>query len=137
MGHRVAHGGESFKDSALVTDETLAEIERLAELAPLHNPVNALGIAVFRQLLPKTPAVAVFDTAFHQTLDEPSFIYPLPPGVTTQSWVFVAMVFMVPATNTLAHSLLKNWVYHSAPCALFVVIWATAAASAPSKADNR
>ncbi|CDL36530.1 Propionate kinase, propanediol utilization [Citrobacter freundii] len=66
VGHRVAHGGESFKDSALVTDETLAEIERLAELAPLHNPVNALGIAVFRQLLPKTPAVAVFDTAFHQ-----------------------------------------------------------------------
>lgn len=76
VGHRVAHGGESFKDSVLVTDESLAEIERLAELAPLHNPVNALGIAVFRQLLPATPAVAVFDTAFHQTLDEPSFIYP-------------------------------------------------------------
>lgn len=78
VGHRVAHGGESFKDSVLVTDESLAEIERLAELAPLHNPVNALGIAVFRQQLPATPAVAVFDTAFHQTLDEPSFIYPLP-----------------------------------------------------------
>ncbi len=78
VGHRVAHGGESFKDSALVNDETLAEIERLAELAPLHNPVNALGIAVFRQLLPEAPAVAVFDTAFHQTLAEPSFIYPLP-----------------------------------------------------------
>lgn len=78
VGHRVAHGGESFKDSVLVTDESLAEIERLAELAPLHNPVNALGIVVFRQLLPATPAVAVFDTAFHQTLDEPSFIYPLP-----------------------------------------------------------
>lgn len=78
VGHRVAHGGESFKDSALVTHETLAEIERLAELAPLHNPVNALGIAVFRQLLPNAPAVAVFDTAFHQTLEEPAFIYPLP-----------------------------------------------------------
>lgn len=78
VGHRVAHGGESFKDSALVNDETLAEIERLAELAPLHNPVNALGIAVFRQLLPEAPAVAVFDTAFHQTLTEPSFVYPLP-----------------------------------------------------------
>ena len=78
VGHRVAHGGESFKDSALVNDETLAEIERLAELAPLHNPVNALGIAVFRQLLPEAPAVAVFDTAFHQTLTEPAFIYPLP-----------------------------------------------------------
>lgn len=70
VGHRVAHGGERFKDSTPVTDESLAEIERLAELAPLHNPVNALGIKVFRQLLPDTPSVAVFDTAFHQTLDE-------------------------------------------------------------------
>lgn len=78
VGHRVAHGGERFKDSTPVTDETLAEIERLAELAPLHNPVNALGIKVFRQLLPDAPSVAVFDTAFHQTLDERAFIYPLP-----------------------------------------------------------
>ncbi|ALR77224.1 acetate/propionate family kinase [[Enterobacter] lignolyticus] len=78
VGHRVAHGGEIFKDSVHVTDETLAEIERLAELAPLHNPVNALGISVFRQLLPDAPAVAVFDTAFHQTLEEPAYIYPLP-----------------------------------------------------------
>ncbi|POT59560.1 acetate kinase [Citrobacter amalonaticus] len=78
VGHRVAHGGETFKDSVRVTDETLAEIERLAELAPLHNPVNALGINVFRQLLPDAPAVAVFDTSFHQTLDESAYIYPLP-----------------------------------------------------------
>ncbi|HFZ8992996.1 TPA: acetate/propionate family kinase [Citrobacter freundii] len=78
VGHRVAHGGEFFKDSALVTDKTLAQIEQLAELAPLHNPVNALGINVFRQLLPSAPAVAVFDTAFHQTLQEAAFIYPLP-----------------------------------------------------------
>ena len=78
VGHRVAHGGEFFKDSARVTDETLAQIERLAELAPLHNPVNSLGIHIFRQLLPSTPSVAVFDTAFHQTLDESAYIYPLP-----------------------------------------------------------
>ncbi|MEF3089381.1 acetate/propionate family kinase [Raoultella scottii] len=78
IGHRVAHGGEHFKDSALITEGSLAEIERLAELAPLHNPVNALGINVFRQLLPTTPAVAVFDTAFHQTLDERAYLYPLP-----------------------------------------------------------
>lgn len=78
LGHRVAHGGESFKDSALITDETLAQIEHLAELAPLHNPVNVIGIKVFRQLLPNTPSVAVFDTAFHQTLDEPAYVYPLP-----------------------------------------------------------
>lgn len=78
VGHRVAHGGESFKDSVRVTDESLAEIERLAELAPLHNPVNLLGINVFRQLLPDVPSVAVFDTAFHQTLEETAYIYPLP-----------------------------------------------------------
>lgn len=78
VGHRVAHGGETFKDSVRVTDETLAEIERLAELAPLHNPVNVLGINVFRQLLPSAPAVAVFDTAFHQTLEAPAYLYPLP-----------------------------------------------------------
>lgn len=77
-GHRVAHGGESFKDSVLVTEETLAEIERLSELAPLHNPVNLSGINIFRHLLPGVPAVAVFDTAFHQTLEEASYIYPLP-----------------------------------------------------------
>ena len=55
VGHRVAHGGESFKDSVRVTDESLAEIERLAELAPLHNPVNLLGNNVFRQLLHDVP----------------------------------------------------------------------------------
>lgn len=78
VGHRVAHGGETFKDSVLITDAALAEIERLAELAPLHNPVNAAGIRIFRAVLPHTPAVAVFDTAFHQTLDQGAFIYPLP-----------------------------------------------------------
>lgn len=78
IGHRVAHGGETFKDSALITDDALAEIERLAELAPLHNPVNAAGIRIFRQALPHAPAVAVFDTSFHQTLEQSAFIYPLP-----------------------------------------------------------
>nr|WP_318381108.1 acetate/propionate family kinase [uncultured Enterobacter sp.] len=78
VGHRVAHGGETFKDSALITDETLAEIERLSELAPLHNPVNAVGIRLFREALPHAPAVAVFDTSFHQTLDESAYLYALP-----------------------------------------------------------
>ena len=78
VGHRVAHGGETFKDSALITDEALAEIERLAELAPLHNPVNAAGIRIFRQALPHAPAVAVFDTSFHQTLEPNAYVYPLP-----------------------------------------------------------
>jgi len=78
IGHRVVHGGEAFNDSALITDEVLAKIEELSELAPLHNPANATGIKAFRQVLPNVPAVAVFDTAFHQTMPESSFLYSLP-----------------------------------------------------------
>ena len=140
VGHRVAHGGES----ALVTDETLAEIERLAELAPLHNPVNALGIAVFRQLLPKTPAVAVFDTAFHQTLDEPSFIYPLPwryyaeLGIRRYGFHGTSHKYVSSQlAEKLGVPLSALRVVCSMNILLLVVIWATAAASAPSKADNR
>jgi len=78
IGHRVVHGGETFNDSALITDEVLAKIEELSELAPLHNPANATGIKAFKQVLPNVPAVAVFDTAFHQTMPESSFLYSLP-----------------------------------------------------------
>src|SRR3954447_26233308 len=66
IGHRVVHGGETFNDSALITDEVLAKIDELSELAPLHNPANLTGIKAFQQVLPNVPAVAVFDTAFHQ-----------------------------------------------------------------------
>jgi acetate kinase len=78
IGHRVVHGGEKFSDSALITDETLKEIEELSELAPLHNPANIVGIKAFQEILPNVPAVAVFDTAFHQTMPEQSFLYSLP-----------------------------------------------------------
>ncbi|WP_121611429.1 acetate kinase [Mesobacillus foraminis] len=78
VGHRVVHGGEEFDDSVLITDEVLAKIEKLAELAPLHNPANLTGIRAFQQVLPNVPAVAVFDTAFHQTMPENSFLYSLP-----------------------------------------------------------
>ncbi|PLS02540.1 acetate kinase [Neobacillus cucumis] len=78
IGHRVVHGGEAFSDSALITEEVLAKIEELSELAPLHNPANATGIKAFKQVLPNVPAVAVFDTAFHQTMPESSFLYSLP-----------------------------------------------------------
>lgn len=78
IGHRVVHGGEAFNDSALITDEVLAQIEALSELAPLHNPANATGIKAFKQVLPDVPAIAVFDTAFHQTMPESSFLYSLP-----------------------------------------------------------
>jgi acetate kinase len=78
IGHRVVHGGETFTDSALITDEVLAKIDELSELAPLHNPANVTGIKAFKQVLPNVLAVAVFDTAFHQTMPESSFLYSLP-----------------------------------------------------------
>lgn len=78
IGHRVVHGGEEFNDSVLITDEVLSKIEVLSELAPLHNPANITGIRAFQQVLPNVPAVAVFDTAFHQTMPESSFLYSLP-----------------------------------------------------------
>ncbi|ANB56346.1 acetate kinase [Anoxybacillus sp. B2M1] len=78
IGHRIVHGGEKFSDSVLITDEVLKEIEELSELAPLHNPANIIGVKAFKEILPNVPAVAVFDTAFHQTMPEQSFLYSLP-----------------------------------------------------------
>ncbi|KML42799.1 MULTISPECIES: acetate kinase [Bacillaceae] len=78
IGHRVVHGGEAFNDSVVITDDVLAKIDELSELAPLHNPANITGIKAFQQVLPNVPAVAVFDTAFHQTMPESSFLYSLP-----------------------------------------------------------
>lgn len=78
IGHRVVHGGEKFADSVLITDEVLADIEALSDLAPLHNPANIVGIKAFQEVLPNVPAVAVFDTAFHQTMPESAFLYSLP-----------------------------------------------------------
>jgi acetate kinase len=78
MGHRVVHGGEEFNDSVLITDEVIKKLEELSELAPLHNPANITGIKAFQSVLPNVPAVAVFDTAFHQTMPESSYLYSLP-----------------------------------------------------------
>ncbi|ALC89672.1 acetate kinase [Bacillus sp. FJAT-18017] len=78
IGHRVVHGGETFTDSVLITEQVLNKIEELSELAPLHNPANLTGIRAFQQVLPNVPAVAVFDTAFHQTMPESSYLYSLP-----------------------------------------------------------
>jgi acetate kinase len=78
IGHRVVHGGELFNESVLITDEVIEKIENLSDLAPLHNPANLTGIKAFRNVLPNVPAVAVFDTAFHQSMPESSFLYSLP-----------------------------------------------------------
>ncbi|KUP05488.1 acetate kinase [Bacillus coahuilensis m2-6] len=78
VGHRVVHGGEIFSDSAIITEDVLAKIEELSDLAPLHNPANITGIRAFQAALPHVEAVAVFDTAFHQSMPESSYLYSLP-----------------------------------------------------------
>ncbi|MED1203194.1 acetate kinase [Heyndrickxia acidicola] len=78
VGHRVVHGGELFRDSVVVTEKVVKQIEGLSDLAPLHNPANLTGIIAFQKALPEVPEVAVFDTAFHQTMPENSFLYSLP-----------------------------------------------------------
>lgn len=78
VGHRVVHGGEKFSQPAIIDDTALGTIEELIPLAPLHNPANVTGIKVMRELLPDVPQVAVFDTAFHQTMPARAFHYALP-----------------------------------------------------------
>ncbi len=78
VGHRVAHGGEFFQESAFIDDEALANIEKCAELAPLHNPANIKGIKAMSDLLPGIKQVAVFDTAFHQTMPDYAYMYAIP-----------------------------------------------------------
>ncbi|SDM24702.1 acetate kinase [Catalinimonas alkaloidigena] len=78
VGHRVVHGGERFSEATVVTEEVKQEIERLASLAPLHNPPNLLGIRVAEQIFPRAQQVVVFDTAFHQTMPERAFRYAIP-----------------------------------------------------------
>lgn len=78
VGHRVAHGGDFFAESALVNDEVIAKIEELVELAPLHNPANLKGVYAVRELCPNIPQVVCFDTSFHQSMPPRSYIYGLP-----------------------------------------------------------
>jgi acetate kinase len=78
VGHRVVHGGEYFSESVIIDDEVIARIEECVPLAPLHNPPSLTGIAACKQLIPGALQVAVFDTAFHQTLPPKAFMYPLP-----------------------------------------------------------
>lgn len=78
VGHRVVHGGEKFAKSVVITDEVIAAIKDCNDLAPLHNPANLIGIDACRQALPNVPMVAVFDTAFHQTMPEKAYLYGLP-----------------------------------------------------------
>ena len=78
VGHRVVHGGEKFASSAIITEEMKKAVEECNELAPLHNPANLIGIAACEKLMPGTPMVGVFDTAFHQTMPQKAYMYGLP-----------------------------------------------------------
>jgi acetate kinase len=78
VGHRVVHGGEKFNSSVLITDEVIQKITECIDLAPLHNPPNLNGISAVKELMPHVPQVAVFDTAFHQTMPDYAYLYGLP-----------------------------------------------------------
>ncbi len=78
VGHRVVHGGEKFASSTILTAEVLEAIEECNDLAPLHNPANLIGINACKELMPNTPMVGVFDTAFHQTMPKKAYLYGLP-----------------------------------------------------------
>ena len=78
VGHRVAHGGANYKESVMVTPKVAEEVLKLGDLAPLHNPANYLGIKAFQEVLPKTPMAVVFDTAFHQTMEQENYLYAIP-----------------------------------------------------------
>ena len=78
VGHRIVHGGEKFTTSVVINDEVIEAIKEVSDLAPLHNPANLIGVDACKALMPNTPMVAVFDTAFHQTMPEKAYMYALP-----------------------------------------------------------
>lgn len=78
VGHRIVHGGSKYSTSVLVDDKVISDINDCKDFAPLHNPAHILGINAFREILPEVPMSVVFDTAFHQSMDEISYLYPVP-----------------------------------------------------------
>ena len=78
VGHRLVHGGEKFSSSVIITDEVVKQVEECSSLAPLHNPAGILGIEACKRLMPNTPMVGVFDTAFHQTMPKVAYTYAVP-----------------------------------------------------------
>lgn len=78
IGHRLVHGADKYNKSVIITDEVVEDLKNFSELAPLHNPANILGIEAVKDVLPNIPMVGVFDTAFHQTMDKATYMYPVP-----------------------------------------------------------
>jgi len=99
VGHRVVHGGEAFSASVVINDEVLAEIDKNSRLAPLHNPANLIGIEAAQAAFPDVPHVAVFDTAFHQTMPAHAYTYSIPYSLYEEQGVRRYGFFMEPAIN--------------------------------------
>ncbi len=78
VGHRLVHGGDKYNKSVIINEEVIKTVEDLSSLAPLHNPANIVGVKAFQEAMPNTPMVGVFDTAFHQTMEEKEYLYPVP-----------------------------------------------------------
>ena len=78
IGHRVVSGGEKYKDSVLVTEQVIEDIESMRDFAPIHNPQSAKVMRAFKEVLPNTPMAAIFDTTFHQTMEKEDYLYPVP-----------------------------------------------------------
>lgn len=87
VGHRVVHGGEKYSESVIIDDEVMKDLVEFSVLAPLHNPPNIIGINACRELMPSVPMVAVFDTAFHQTMPEKAFLYGLPYELYKENYI--------------------------------------------------
>lgn len=78
VGHRLVHGKDKYSQSVIITDEVVHDLDEFKDFAPLHNPANILGIQAFKEVLPEVPMVGVFDTAFHQTMEKETYLYPVP-----------------------------------------------------------
>ena len=78
VGHRLVHGGDKYNKSVLIDDDVIKTVEELSSSAPLHNPANIVGVKAFKEAMPNTPMVGVFDTAFHQTMEKKEYLYPVP-----------------------------------------------------------
>ena len=114
VGHRIVHGGEKFCESVIIDDEAMKAIEDCVPLAPLHNPANIIGIKACQAAMPGVPQVAVFDTAFHQTMPSEAYMYALPYEYYTKHGIRKygfhgtpsrSMVLLIPITaTTISHS---------------------------------
>jgi acetate kinase len=136
VGHRAVHGGEFFSQTTVITAEVIAKIRELIPLAPLHNPANLQGIEVAREIFPHAPQVAVFDTAFHQTMPPAAYRYAL-PGPSTPSKASAPTAFTAPLTCMSPKPPPPIWAAPWPRPTSSPPTWATGPALPPSKAANR